>query len=121
MLLTVLTYLGDAVWILALSLMAGASRQAWSRMDAETLVPLQPGAPKGPRLRRNIALSAAPAVAFLASLFLVAGVRSLSLTPDMALVLFGVRIVLAALATLAHLGWLRAVMAQLKAEGALRS
>ncbi|MBS0333410.1 MAG: hypothetical protein JSS35_11635 [Proteobacteria bacterium] len=121
MLLTVLIYLGDAVWILALALMAGASRQAWNRMGADTLVPLQPGQAGSPRLRRNIALSAAPAVAFLASLFLVAGVRSLGLTPEMALILFGVRIVLAALATLAHLGWLRAVMAQLKAEGAIRS
>ncbi|HEY3949406.1 hypothetical protein [Phenylobacterium sp.] len=121
MLLTVLIYLGDAVWILALALMAGASRAAWNRMDAATLVPLQPGRAGSPRARRNLALSAAPGVAFLASLFLLAGVRSLGLTPEMALILFGVRIVLAALATLAHLGWLRAVMAQLKAEGALRS
>ncbi|MBS0361883.1 MAG: hypothetical protein JSR98_10910 [Proteobacteria bacterium] len=120
MLLTVLIYLGDAVWILALALMAGASRAAWNRMDADTKVPLQPGAPKGPRLSRNVALSAAPAMAFLASLFLVAGVRSLGLSPEEALILFGVRIVLAALATLAHLGWLRAVMAQLKAEGSLK-
>ena len=120
MLLTVLIYLGDAVWVLALALMAGASRDAWNRMDADTLVPLQPGAAKGPRLRRDIALSAAPAMAFLASLFLVAGVRSLGLTAEEALILFGVRIVLASLATLAHLGWLRAVMAQLKAEGSLK-
>lgn len=121
MLLTVLTYFGDAVWILALALMSGASRAAWRRMDADTRVPLQPGHADGPRAPRRIALTAAPAVAFLASVFLLAGVRSLGLSPDEALILFGVRIVLAALATLAHLGWLRAVMAQLKAEGALKS
>jgi hypothetical protein len=121
MLLTVLIYLGDAVWILALALMAGASRQAWNRMDADTQVPLQPGHLKSPRVARNIALSAAPAVAFVASLFLLAGVRGLGLSPENALMLFGVRILLASLATLAHLGWLRAVMAQLKAEGALKS
>ena len=121
MLLTVLIYLGDAVWILALALMAGASRAAWNRMDADTLVPLQPGAPRSPRLRRNIALSAAPATAFLPSLFLVAGVRSLGLTPEMALILFGVRIVQTTHTTHTLLGWLRAVLAQLKTEGALRS
>ena len=36
-----LTLAGDVFWILALSVMASASRLAWRRMDAETRVPMQ--------------------------------------------------------------------------------
>ena len=32
---------GDALWIIALSIMASATRMAWGRMTPETKVPLQ--------------------------------------------------------------------------------
>ena len=44
----------------------------------------------------------------------------LSYAGDAALILFGVRATLAALFPLAHLRWLKAALAQLEAEGALK-
>ena len=121
--MTLLLYLGDALWIVALAIMAGASREAWKRMDADTRVPLafrRDGSP-GLRARRGVALTALPAIAFAVSMLLVVRNRNLAVTADEALILFGVRATLAALFALAHLRWLKAAMAQLQAEGALRS
>ncbi|THD57894.1 hypothetical protein [Phenylobacterium sp.] len=121
--MTLLIYVGDALWIVALAIMAAASREAWKRMDADTRVPMvlrRDGSPAF-RAMRDVALAAPPAVAFAVSLFLVAGVRNLAMDADEALILFGVRATLAALFALAHLRWLKAAMAQLEAEGALKS
>jgi hypothetical protein len=121
--MTILMYVGDALWVLALAIMAGASREAWKRMDAGTMVPMafrQDGSP-GFRAKRAVALSALPLVAFAVSLLLVLRNRNLAVSPDEALILFGVRATLAALFALAHLRWLKAALTQLEAEGALRS
>jgi hypothetical protein len=110
-----LIYAGDALWILALSIMAGASRQAWGRMDAGTLVPMhiRPDGTPGWRASRFVALCAVPGLALALSLVLMAGARSPVLT--------GVRATLAAILPLVHLRWLRAAMARLEAEGSLKS
>jgi hypothetical protein len=118
-----LTYAGDALWILALSIMAGASRDAWRRMEPQTRVPIRFKADGTPRWRasRPVALCALPGLAFAISLTLLAPSRNPQLTGDQALILFGVRATLAALFPLAHLRWLKAAMAALAAEGALKS
>ena len=113
---------GDALWIIALSMMAGGAREAWRRLDAETRVPMQFSREGKPvwRLKRNVALLSVPLFALAVGLFLGAQSRSLPAGPDM-LVLFGVRATLAAVFTLVHMRWLSAAMAQLSEEGALRS
>jgi hypothetical protein len=120
--MTFLLYAGDALWILALSIMAGAARNAWRRMDADTLVPMQfkPDGTPGWRAKRFVALLALPGIAFAVSLLLLVRNRNLGLTADTALILFGVRATLAGLFPLAYLRWLKPAMAQLEAEGALK-
>lgn len=121
--MTILIYIGDALWILSLAIMAGASRQAWRRMGPDTLVPMsfRPDGTPGFRAKRRVALTILPVIAFVISLLLVVRNRNLALPGDEALILFGVRATLAALFALAHLRWLKAALAQLEAEGALKS
>jgi hypothetical protein len=117
-----LTIAGDVAWILALSIMASTAKAAWGRMGPDTLVPMsftQDGRP-GIRLKRNIALLALPVAAFVLGIVLVAFNRNAMASPDQALILFGVRATAAALVALAHLRWLKAAMAALEAEGALK-
>jgi hypothetical protein len=117
-----LTLAGDVAWILALSIMASTSRAAWGRIDPKTTVPMsftQDGRP-GLRLKRNIALLALPSAAFVVGILLVVFNRNTASNPDQALILFGVRATAAALVALAHLRWLKAALAALEAEGALK-
>jgi hypothetical protein len=120
--MTFLLYAGDFLWIIALTVMAGAARQAWGRMDADTLVPMQfkPDGSPGYRAKRAVALCALPALAFVVSLLLVVRNRNVGLTGDAALILFGVRATLAGLFPLAYLRWMKPAMATLEAEGALK-
>ncbi|HEX5378082.1 MAG TPA: hypothetical protein VFW47_05885, partial [Phenylobacterium sp.] len=93
-----LTIAGDVAWILALSIMASTARAAWGRMGPDTRVPMsftQDGRP-GLRLKRNIALLALPAAAFVLGIVLVAFNRNAAASPDQALILFGVRATAAA-------------------------
>jgi len=92
-------YAGDALWVIALAIMFGASRQAWGR-TAER-----------PRLRflggeapRAVALWLLPTASFLASLWLALQARGAA--EEMALVVFGVRAVSGSLLALLHLRWL---------------
>ena len=119
----ILIYLGDGLWILSLSIMAGASRQAWNRMTPDTMVPIsfKPDGSPHVRARRRLALTLMPGVAFVVSLLLVVRNRNLGLTGDEAFILFGVRATRAAMFPLAHLRWLKAALTQLEAEGALKS
>ena len=69
----ILIYLGDGLWILSLSIMAGASRQAWNRMTPDTMVPIsfKPDGSPHVRARRRLALTLMPGVAFVVSLLLL--------------------------------------------------
>jgi hypothetical protein len=110
------TYVGDALWVIALSIMFGASRQAWRRTAAGRPVPLM-----GARLPRGLALWALPAGAFLFSLWLALQARQQAADGDAAFILFGVRAVSASLLALLHLRWLGAALKALERDGALKS
>jgi hypothetical protein len=73
-------YAGDALWVIALTIMFAASRQAWARTEGRA------------RLR------------FAASLWLALQARGVQ--EEMALIVFGVRAVSASLLALLHLRWL---------------
>jgi hypothetical protein len=108
-------YVGDALWVLALSIMFGASRQAAKRIPADVRPPLM-----GARLPRRLALWASPGAAFLFSLWLVLLARTWSADADLAFILFGVRAVCAPLLALLHLRWLGAAIDALQREGRLK-
>jgi hypothetical protein len=118
----ILTYVGDALWIIALSIMAGASRDAWKRTSPDTRMPMQFRADGAPlwRAKRASALLTLPITAFVVSMVLVVFNRNQAATGDSALILFGVRATAAALFALAHLRWLKASMTVLEQEGALK-
>ncbi len=113
---------GDVLWILALSIMAGATRTAWQRMSPDTLVPMNfkaSGEP-GIRLKRMPGLLILPGAAFVVGIALVAMNRNAAAGGEQAVILFGVRATAAALLALYHLRWLKAALDVLASEGALK-
>ena len=118
-----LSLFGDALWIIALSIMASSTRMAWGRMEPEVRVPMQFALNGNPtfRLKRNLALLIIPVAAFVLGLALVAFNRNAASNMEQAVVLFGVRATAAALITVAHLRWLKAALDLLESEGALKS
>jgi hypothetical protein len=121
-LFTLLGIAGDLLFIVALGIMAGASRQAWRRIDPSTSVPLITrdglavvGAP------RAIALTILPALAFLAGMaLLVAGARAREALAT-AVILFGLKATISAGFALLHLRLVSKVLRALGARGLLRS
>ncbi len=116
-----LSLAADALWIMALAIMATTTRTAWGRMRPETRVPMQFGRDDKPsswRLRRDAALTLPVALAVLFGLALLWGHRSVTdLSYDV--IFFGLRATLAAVLTLMHMQWLKSVLAVLGAEGEL--
>ena len=117
-----LSLLGDALWIIALSIMASATLAARRRIDPETRAPLQFALSGRPtfRLKRDLALMAIPGAAFILGLALVAFNRNAAANMEQAVILFGVRATAAALITIGHLRWLKAALDLLESEGALK-
>jgi hypothetical protein len=111
-----LIYIADAIWIVALSLIAGASRQAFRRIAPEVRVPTPFGAW---RASRGVALVFVPVVATVIGLALLVAARTAE-SPDAQLLLFGVRAFAASLLALMHFFWLTAALRTLAAEGALK-
>ena len=105
-------YVGDALWVIALSIMFTASRQAWRS--------LAPAGSRGARLRQGLAVWALPAGAFAFSLWLALEARVRPADGDEAFILFGVRAVAASLLALAQLRWLRSVLKAFDGDGALK-
>lgn len=106
----------DALWIIALSIMAGGARAAWRRMDAQTLVPMRGNW----RLPRNQALILPVLLALLLGVALLWAHRN---TADLAynVIFFGARATLAAIVAMMHLQWLKGALITLDVEGALKS
>ena len=97
---TIFAYVGDAMWVIALAMMFGASRQAWGQTEGrEKLRFLGGQAPRG------IALWFLPTASFVASLWLAIQARDAD--PDTSMIVFGVRAVSAPMLALLHLRWLR--------------
>ena len=98
-----LTYFGDALWVVALAIMFGASRQAWARTEPGQKLRLPIG-----EIGRGLGIWALPAGAFAFSLWLALQARDRADEADIAVIVFGVRATAAALLALLHLRWLRA-------------
>jgi hypothetical protein len=96
--MALLNYAGDALWVVALAIMFAASRQAWGQTAGRDKIAFLGG-----QSPRAIALWLLPAASFAASLWLVLQARQAQ--GDMALIVFGVRAMLAALLALLHLRW----------------
>ena len=108
-------FAGDALWILALAIMFGASRQAWRRIPPGVRPPVM-----GVRLSRGLAVWALPGSAFLLSLWFVMQARAWENEADLAFIFFGVRAVSASSLALLHLRWLGGAMSALERERQLK-
>ena len=100
-----LAFIGDALWVVALAIMFGASRQAWSRTTPGEKLKLPIG-----MVGRALALWALPLGAFAFSLGLAVEARDRPFDGDAAVIVFGVRAVAAPLLALLHLRWLKAAL-----------
>jgi hypothetical protein len=97
---TIFAFVGDAMWVIALAIMFGASRQAWGQTQGREKLPFLGG-----RMSRRIALWLLPTASFSASLWLALQARDAD--PDTAMIIFGVRAVSAPMLALLHLRWLK--------------
>jgi len=118
----VLRIAGDALWILALSLMATASRAAWRRIapGASTPVLTSRSGRVLWRAPRDLALCITPGIAFVVGIALLLAAGRASGWSDAAIIAFGLRATLAPLFAVAHLTWLDRAMAVMAREGALK-
>ncbi|CAN7351699.1 hypothetical protein [Caulobacter sp. BE254] len=118
--MNILGVIGDVLWLLALSIMGGASRMAWGKVK-DVLVPVL-WAPSGQtvlRAPRAVALASLPTFAFLLSLWLlVESRRPTSL--DVGIILLCVRAIVAAIFAVVHLTQVRRALNQLAAEGQIK-
>jgi hypothetical protein len=116
----VLAVLGDILWLLALSIMGGASRLAWGKVR-DLLVPMV-WSPSGKtlwRAPRAVALASVPAFAFLLSLWLLVESRRPA-DLNVGIILLCVRATLAAIFAVVHLTQVRRALNQLAAEGQIK-
>jgi len=113
--LTVLHYLGDGLWILAMALIASTSRGALKRVPAAVKMPMWGGL----RLPRNVALGAMFGVPLVLGLGLSFWSATGVADPQGALILFLVRATLAGLFAVVGLTWLRGSLRTLEDEGAV--
>ena len=98
---TIFAFVGDAMWVIALAIMFGASRRAWGQTQGREKMPFLDG-----QMSRGVALWFLPSASFIASLWLALQARSAE--GDLALIVFGVRAASAPLLTILHLRWLSA-------------
>lgn len=118
--MNIMGVIGDVLWLLSLSIMAGASRMAWSKVR-EVLVPVF-WAPSGQtlwRAPRAVALASLPTFAFLLSLWLLFQSRQPA-EPTLAIMLLCVRAILAAIFAVVHLTQVRRALNQLAQEGQIK-
>jgi len=97
---TIFAYAGDAMWVIALTVMFAASRAAWRRTEGQVRVRYMGG--RGPRA---FALWALPVASFAVSLW--PAIQARGAAAEMAFIIFGVRATTAPLLALLHLRGLR--------------
>ena len=112
--------IGDVLWLLGLSIMAGASRMAWGKV-ADVLVPViwSPSGKTLWRAPRAVALASLPTLAFLLSLWLLVESRRPQET-QWAIILLCLRALLAAIFAVVHLAQVRRALNQLAEEGQIK-
>ena len=93
-------YAGDALWVVALTIMFAASRNAARRTEGQAQVRYMGGT-----AARRVGLWALPVASFAVSLWPAMQARIVS--QEISLILFGVRAVTASLLALTHLRGLR--------------
>ncbi|KQY29687.1 hypothetical protein ASD21_04240 [Caulobacter sp. Root1455] len=115
-----LAVIGDVLWLLALSIMGGASRMAWGKVK-DVLVPVlwSPSGRTVWRAPRAVALASLPTFAFLLSLWLLVESRR-PLELNVGIILLCVRAILAAIFAVVHLSQVRRALNQLAAEGQIK-
>jgi len=117
-----LSIVGDAVWIVAMALIASGSRTGWRRIPDDVRVPMQWRLDKTPtwRAAKRVAFGVTLAVPLVFGLILSAAARDVSLGADERLLNFLVRTATAPVFVLIHYAWLRAALKTLASEGALK-
>ena len=116
-----LSLFGDILWIAALSVMAGYSRWAWSRIKPGARIPIQwrrDGSPSM-RLGKALGLSGLVIIAFLVGAYLKVESLSSRLSMNTILIVFLVRLSAAPLFAVIHLIQVRRGMISLADEGRL--
>ncbi|MDP3661191.1 hypothetical protein [Phenylobacterium sp.] len=115
----VLSLAADALWIIALSIMASASRAAWERAkpDARVPPPLMPGM----RVSRTVALAVGPGVGLVLGGVLLFLHRSTAPVGPESLVWFCLRAITAALFALGYLRYLQAALETMQREEQFKS
>ena len=106
------SYAGDALWILALSIMVAASRAAAKHVPPQTRLRML-----GLGVSRNIILWGLPVAGFLASLWLLYAARTRPVTTDQAIILFGIRAIAASSLAMLHLRWIGAALDAVNKDG----
>jgi hypothetical protein len=95
----IFTYAGDALWVVALTIMFSASRQAWRQTTDRPQLKFLGG-----QMRRDVTIWLLPVATFSASIWLAIQARQAQ--DDAVLLDFAVRAAVAPLLTLLHLRWL---------------
>ncbi len=111
--LTFMHYAADALWILAMALIASTSRGALRRVPVAAKMPMWGGV----RLARNLALGIMFGAPLLIGLGLSATSAADGLDAQAAVILFLVRVTLAGVFAVVCLTWLRASLRKLEDEG----
>ncbi len=121
--LTVLHYLGDGLWILAMALIASTSRGALKRVPPTVRMPMQWGKDGKPtwRLPRNTALGLMFGAPLVIGLALSALSSLAAADAQSAVILFLMRALLAGLFAVVCLTWLRGSLRTLEDEGAVKA
>lgn len=111
--------LADAVWAIAIAVMALCSARAWRRMDAGAWAPLQWDRDGQPvmRAQRDLAVTFTPLAAMAGGLLLAAGAR---LGDPSETGWAATRLAAPLLLAIAHQAHLLGALKTLKAEGGLR-
>lgn len=118
-----LTIVVDGLWIAALAIMSGASRQAYGRMLPTAKAPMHFGLKGQPgwRAPRLLAVVLTPALATALWLILIGMGQSAPAGSSERIMMIGLRLFLAPVFALVHLWHMRQALKVLAAEGQLRS
>jgi hypothetical protein len=116
-----LRYGGDALWVIAMAMMATVSRTGFRRIPPgeATPAPWNFSGGAGPRSSRALALLFTPTAALLTGLGLMLVAADHGADAEGVLV-FGARALLASLFALVHVTHVKGALAVLEAEGKLR-